>query len=205
MALEDFEHRARDEVTLFDWLVRVRGRRHKDRSRLSESRQLAFEQAGRILFYIYVGSPGSLFRLHVRHVRNVAVGAAYSATHVRVQREPAHARTIQDRLWLYDVELDRVLRLAFMSHTLIIDSRLTGRQSLFIRTGEKSSRFYVGGRQTQREDAVEAVAVGDYELQVVVCRLHKVAFAARLGFIQQQLRVVDDAVSFHEYSTQGFV
>lgn len=73
------------------------------------------------------------------------------------------------------------------------------------RTGKKSSRFYIGSREPQREDAVKTVAVCDYELQVMVRRLYQVAFAARLGSIKQRLRVVDDTVSFREYSTQGFV
>jgi hypothetical protein len=81
---------------------------------------LAFEQSGRVLLHIYIGSPGSLFGLHVRHLRYIAVGAAYCAACVRVKSESAHARAIQDRLWLYYIELDCVLRLAFMSHKGII-------------------------------------------------------------------------------------
>ena len=80
------------------------------------------------MLYVYIRAPGSLFGLHVRHLRYIAIGATYSAADIRVQSEPAHARAIQDRLWLYNIELYGVLRLAFVSHTLIIDSKLTARQ-----------------------------------------------------------------------------
>ena len=73
------------------------------------------------------------------------------------------------------------------------------------RAGKKGSRLYMGRREPQREDAVQTVAICDHELKVVARRLHKIAFADCLRFIQQQLRVVDDAISFREYSTQGFV
>jgi hypothetical protein len=69
----------------------------------------------------------------------------------------------------------------------------------------KVLRLYIGSCEAERKDAVQTVAVCDYKQQVITGRLDQIAFAARLGFIEQRLCIVDDTVGFRQYSAQGFV
>src|SRR5205085_10190468 len=85
--------------------------------RLAQPRELFFEKLRHALFHVNVSAPRPLLQLLMLHMRHVAVGATYWASLVRVEREAAHARAIQHRTRLNDVELDGPLWLALRLHS----------------------------------------------------------------------------------------
>ncbi len=73
----------------------------------------------------------------------IAIGAAYGASDVRIQREAAHARSVQHGARLNDFERNGVLWFAWMTHMKITHMKIIGAKTAI---SNQIIKFNVRGR-----------------------------------------------------------